>query len=58
MIELVSGTPERQFGDGSSISARIRAGSRFERFLCFVLIDVRYFDVSQVEGHWSRIFFY
>jgi hypothetical protein len=34
------------------VSARIRAGSRFKRFLCFVLIDVRWFRVPQVEDHW------
>jgi hypothetical protein len=28
------------------VSARIRAGLRFERFLCFVLIDVRCLRVS------------
>jgi hypothetical protein len=27
------------------VSARIRAGSRFKRFLCFILIDVRCFRV-------------
>jgi hypothetical protein len=27
------------------VSARIRAGSRFKRVLCYVLIDVRYFCV-------------
>jgi hypothetical protein len=27
------------------VSARIRAGSRFNRFLCFILIDVRCFRV-------------
>jgi hypothetical protein len=27
------------------MSARLRAGSRFRRFLCFVLIDVRCFRV-------------
>jgi hypothetical protein len=42
------------------MSARIRAGSRFKRFLRFVLIDVRCFHVSpwvrvpQVEDHCSK----
>jgi hypothetical protein len=42
------------------VSARIRAGSRFKRFLCFVLIDVRCFRVppgicaAQVEQHSRR----
>jgi hypothetical protein len=37
----------------------IRAGSRFKRFLCFVLINVRCFRVPpgvrvpQVEDHWK-----
>jgi hypothetical protein len=40
------------------MSARIRTGSRLKRFLCFVLIDVRYLSVpsgirlSQVQYHW------
>jgi hypothetical protein len=33
--ELVSGMPAPQFGR-IFVSARIRAGSRFKRFLCFV----------------------
>jgi hypothetical protein len=36
------------------MSAGIRAGSRFKRFLCFVLTDVRYFRLPHVEDHWSR----
>jgi hypothetical protein len=32
--------PATQFGDESSLNARIRAGSRYKRFLCFVLTDV------------------
>jgi hypothetical protein len=56
MIELVSGMPARQLGDESSLSARIRAGSRFKQFLCFVLINVRYFSVPQVEAHWINPF--
>jgi hypothetical protein len=42
------------------VSAKIRASSRFKRFLCFVLIDVRCFrvlpkmsSILQVEDHWS-----
>jgi hypothetical protein len=54
MTELVSGMPAPQFGDESSLSVRIRAGSRFKRFLCFVWIDVRCFRVPQVQDHWSR----
>jgi hypothetical protein len=41
MIELVSGMPTPQFGDESLLSLRIGAGSRFNRFLCFVLIDIK-----------------
>jgi hypothetical protein len=51
MIELVSGMPAPQFGDESSLSARISTGSRFKRFMCFVLIDVRSFRVPRVEDH-------
>jgi hypothetical protein len=42
------------------VNARIRAGSRFKRFLWFVLIDVRCFRVPpgirvpQVEDHRSK----
>jgi hypothetical protein len=42
------------------VSVRIRAGSRFKQFLCFVLIDVRYLrvlpgvHVPQTEDHCSR----
>jgi hypothetical protein len=43
IIELDSGMPVLQFGDESSLSVRIRAGSSFKRFLCFVLIDPRCF---------------
>jgi hypothetical protein len=39
MTELVSGMPAPQFGD--FVSVRIRVGSRFKQFLCFVLINVR-----------------
>jgi hypothetical protein len=44
------------------MSARIRAGSMFSRFLCFVLSDVRGFRVSpgvripQFEDHCTRPF--
>jgi hypothetical protein len=34
------------------VRARIRAGSRFKRFLCFVVIDIRYLGVPQGEYHW------
>jgi hypothetical protein len=51
MIEFVYGLPTPQFGDESSLSVRIRVGSKLKRFLCFVLIDVRSFRVPQVEGH-------
>jgi hypothetical protein len=43
------------------VSARIRAGSRFKRFLCLVLIYVRCFRVppwvrvTQVEDHCSGV---
>jgi hypothetical protein len=53
------------------MSARIRAGSKFKRFLCFVLIDVRSFRVSpkmsslalevhvpEVENHCYRVYDY
>jgi hypothetical protein len=56
MIELVSGMPAR-YGDDIYVSARIRAGSRFKRFLCFVFIDAKGFTillvvrVTQVENH-------
>lgn len=40
MIELVSGKLKPQFGDESSFSARIRAGSRLKRFPSFVLISL------------------
>jgi hypothetical protein len=52
MIELDSGIPAPQFVDES--------GSRFKRFLCFVLIDVTCFRlppgvrVPQVEYHQSK----
>jgi hypothetical protein len=49
------------------VSVRIRAGSKFKHFPCFVLIDVRCFTyliksfripfgvrVPQVEDEWSR----
>jgi hypothetical protein len=57
MIELVSGMPAPQFEDESSLIARIRAASRFKRFLSFVLMVVRCFRippgirVPHVEGH-------
>jgi hypothetical protein len=66
MIELVSVMPAPKFGDESSLSARIRAGSRFSRFLCFVLIDVRCFrviakmfsgiSITQVEYQWFKAY--
>jgi hypothetical protein len=42
------------------LSVRIKAGSRFKRFLCFVLIYVRWFPVSPelrfpvVKNYWFR----
>jgi hypothetical protein len=33
------------------VSARIRAGSRFNRLRCFILVDVRCFLVPQVGDH-------
>jgi hypothetical protein len=43
----------QHFNSGMNVvSARIRAGSRFKRILCFVLIDVRCSRVVQVEDHW------
>jgi hypothetical protein len=40
-MDLVSGMPASQFEDESSW--RIRAGSKFKRFMCIVSIDVRRF---------------
>jgi hypothetical protein len=54
MTELVSSMPAPQFGDESPLSVRIRDGSRFKRFLCFVLTDVRCSRIPQVENHYSR----
>jgi hypothetical protein len=45
MTELVSGTTTPQFRGRIFASARMRAGSRSRRFLCFALIDVRCFRV-------------
>jgi hypothetical protein len=36
------------------MSARNRAGSRFKRFLCFVLCNVRRLRESQIHDHFSR----
>jgi hypothetical protein len=55
MIELVSGMLAPLF-----VSERIRTGSRFKRFLYFVLIVVRYLlippalPVPRVENKWYR----
>jgi hypothetical protein len=38
------------------VSARIRAGSSFKRFLPFVLIGIRCVRVPQVENHWPTAF--
>jgi hypothetical protein len=60
MTELVSGMPAPHFGDGSSLSARIRAGSIFKRSPRFALSDVRCLrippgvSVPQVEDHCCR----
>jgi hypothetical protein len=45
MAELVSGIPAPHFGDESSWM-RESAGSRFRRFLCLVLIDIRCFRIQ------------
>jgi hypothetical protein len=44
MIELVYGMPTPQIG--LNLNERIRAGSRFKRFMYFVLFDVRCFRVA------------
>jgi hypothetical protein len=46
IIELVSDLLAPQFSNESSLSARIRIGPRFKRFLYFVLIHVRCFHVA------------
>jgi hypothetical protein len=53
MIELVSSMPAPQFGDRSSRMLGSELFLRFKRFLCFILIYVRYFRVPQVDDHWS-----
>jgi hypothetical protein len=65
MTELVTVIPAPKFVDESSLSARIRAGSRLNRFLCFVLIDARCFrviakmfsgiSILQVEDQWFTL---
>jgi hypothetical protein len=45
IIELVSDMPVPQFWDESLLSARIRTGSRFKQFLCFVFNDVKCFRI-------------
>jgi hypothetical protein len=60
MTGLVSGMLAPHFGDESSLSSMIRAGSRSKRILCFVSIDVRCFPVPpwlrvpEVEDDWFR----
>jgi hypothetical protein len=60
MIQLVSGLAEPDFRGRIVVIARIRAGLRFKRFLCFVLIGVKMFSrthgrrVPQAENHCSR----
>jgi hypothetical protein len=61
MIELVSVMPAPQFGDESSLSARIRAGSRFKRFRKLfsctppdVFASSQGVCVHQVENHCYR----
>jgi hypothetical protein len=45
------------------VSARFRDGSKFKRFLCFILVDIRYIRlppgvrISQVEYHCFRMYF-
>jgi hypothetical protein len=34
------------------VSVEIRAGSRFKRFLYFILTGIRYVRVPQVGDHW------
>jgi hypothetical protein len=41
--------PAPQFGDESSLSARIRAVTRFKGLLCSVLIDIKRFSGSSVS---------
>jgi hypothetical protein len=61
MIELVSGMPAPQFRRRIFVSAKIRAGSRFKRFLCFILIYITSFSVPlgvcvpQVKYHCSNL---
>jgi hypothetical protein len=45
MIEIIFSILPPQFGEESSLSVRIRAGSRFRQFLSFIVIDVKYFRV-------------
>jgi hypothetical protein len=58
MIELISGMPEPLLGR-IFLSAKIKAFSRFKRFLCFNMIDVRCLRIIpwvhklHVEHHWS-----
>jgi hypothetical protein len=60
MIRLVSGLAVPQFGRRIFASARIRAASRFKRFLCcdpchiFSCTPLRRIRVPQVEDQWSR----
>jgi hypothetical protein len=64
MTELVPDMPAPEFGDETSLGPRIGAGSRFKRFLCFVLIDVRCLSVPpevcvpHVIDHYSRLYIY
>jgi hypothetical protein len=53
-----------EFGADTSLGARVRAGSRLRRFICFVLIDVRCLlvplevCVPHVKDHYSRQYTY
>jgi hypothetical protein len=49
-IGKVYGLDLSGLGQRILVSARIRADSMFKRFLCFVVIDVKYLRVPQVEN--------
>jgi hypothetical protein len=56
MTELVSAMTAPQIRDEYSLSARIRALSRFKRSLCTILMELTWLHVAQVEDHWSRLY--
>jgi hypothetical protein len=49
MIELVCGMPAPQFGDESFVRSKIRAGSSFKQFLCFVLLFLFYYCLIELQ---------